>query len=86
MGRFLVDWITIAFAGLFSLFTNAIDGLLNIIVDILSIGPPIVLIIILTLLVTYTSRWPLGIFTLISLLLIDNLGYWESTIKRLPSF
>lgn len=79
----LVEWITIAFAGLFSLFTNVIDGLLNLIVEILSVGPPIVLIIVLALLVTYTSRWRLGIFTLISLLLIDNLGYWESTLQTL---
>lgn len=79
----LVDWITVTFAGLFSLITNTIDGLLNILVDLLSAGPPIVLILILTLLVTYTSRWPLGIFTLISLLLIDNLGYWDSSIQTL---
>ena len=57
--------------------------LLNILVDVLSVGPPIVLIIVLTLLVTYTSRWPLGVFTFISLLLIDNLGYWESSIQTL---
>ena len=79
----IVDWITIAFAGLFSFFTNVTDGLLNLIVDILSFGPSFLLIIILALLVTYTSRWPLGLFTLISLLLIDNLGYWESTIQTL---
>ena len=79
----IVDWITITFAGLFSFFTNVTDGFLNIIVEILSFGPPIVLIIILALLVTYTSKWPLGVFTLLSLLLIDNLGYWESTIQTL---
>ncbi len=79
----LVDWITVTFAGLFSLFTNVVDGLLNVIVEILSVGPPIVLIIVLALLVTYTSRWRLGLFTLISLLLVDNLGYWESTIQTL---
>ncbi|RID86960.1 ABC transporter permease subunit [Peribacillus asahii] len=78
-----VDWITVAFTGLFSFFTNGIDGLLNFIVEVLSIGPPILLIIVLALLVTYTSRWPLGFFTLLSLLLIDNLGYWESTIQTL---
>ena len=78
-----VDWITVTFAGLFSLFTNVVDGLLNVIVEILSVGPPIVLIIVLALLVTYTSRWRLGLFTLISLLLVDNLGYWESTIQTL---
>ncbi|AOH53059.1 glycine/betaine ABC transporter substrate-binding protein [Peribacillus muralis] len=79
----LVDWITIVFAGLFTLITNVIEGLLNILVDVMSAGPSIVLILVLTLLVTYTSRWPLGIFTLISLLLIDNLGYWESSIQTL---
>ena len=79
----LVDWITVTFAALFSFFTNLIDGLLNIIVDVLSVGPPIVLIIVLALLVGYTSKWPLGIFTVVSLLLVDNLGYWDSTIQTL---
>ncbi len=79
----LVNWLTITFAGLFSLITSAIEGTLNILVDVLSTGPPIVLMIILALLVTYTSKWPLGIFTIVSLLLIDNLGYWESSIQTL---
>ncbi|WP_043930999.1 glycine betaine ABC transporter substrate-binding protein [Bacillus sp. EB01] len=79
----LVEWITVAFAGLFSFITTAIDGLLDLIVNVLSAGPPIVLIIVLALLVAYTSRWPLGIFTVVSLLLIDNLGYWESAIQTL---
>ncbi|MCP3763944.1 ABC transporter permease subunit [Domibacillus sp. A3M-37] len=79
----LVDWITITFAGLFSFLTTAIEGLLNILVDVLSAGPPIVLMIVLALLVTYTSKWPLGIFTIISLLLIENLGYWDSSIQTL---
>lgn len=78
-----VDWITITFAGLFSFFTNVMDGILNLIVEVLSVGPPLVLIIVLALLVAYTSRWPLGIFTLISLLLIYNLGYWDSTIQTI---
>ena len=78
-----VAWLTVAFAGFFTFITNLIDGLLDIIVDVLSVGPPIVLILVLTLLVTYTSRWPLGVFTLISLLLIDNLGYWDSSIQTL---
>ncbi|MBM4761683.1 glycine betaine ABC transporter substrate-binding protein [Bacillus sp. B15-48] len=78
-----VAWLTIAWAGLFIFITNLIDGLLNIIVDVLSVGPPIVLILVLTLLVTYTSKWPLGVFTLLSLLLIANLGYWDSSIQTI---
>lgn len=79
----LVDWVTIAFAGFFEFFTNVIDWGLDLIVEVLSVGPPIVLIIFLALLVTYTSKWQLGVFTIVSLLLIDNLGYWESTIQTL---
>jgi glycine betaine/proline transport system substrate-binding protein len=78
-----VAWLTIALAGLFTFITNLIDGLLAIIVDVLSVGPPIVLILVLTLLVIYTSRWPLGVFTLLSLWLIENLGYWDSSIQTL---
>ncbi|WP_338471670.1 glycine betaine ABC transporter substrate-binding protein [Niallia sp. XMNu-256] len=78
-----VAWLTVAWAGFFTFITNLIDGLLDIIVDVLSVGPPIVLVIVLTLVVTYTSRWPLGVFTLVSLLLIDNLGYWESSIQTI---
>ncbi|WHY83955.1 glycine betaine ABC transporter substrate-binding protein [Neobacillus novalis] len=79
----LVRWVTVAFVGFFSLVTTAIESLLDIIVNVLSAGPPIILIIVLTLLVIYTNRWPLGIFTLISLLLIDNLGYWDSSIQTI---
>lgn len=79
----LVAWVTIAFAGFFELFTNVIDWSLDLIVEVLSVGPPIVLIIVLALLITYTSKWQLGVFTIVSLLLIDNLGYWESTIQTL---
>ncbi len=79
----LVKWVTVAFAGLFTFLTTVIESLLNIIMDVLSAGPPIILTIVLTLLVTYTSRWPLGIFTLVSLLLIDNLGYWDSSIQTI---
>lgn len=78
-----VDWVTIHFAVFFAFLTTSIEGLLNTIVDVLSVGPPIVLIIVLTLLVAYTSKWPLGIFTLVSLLLIENLGYWDSSIQTL---
>ncbi|MFJ7638158.1 glycine betaine ABC transporter substrate-binding protein [Peribacillus sp. NPDC097264] len=79
----IVDWITITFAGLFSFLTRLIEGILNILVDALSIGPPLVLIIFLTLLVAYTSKWKLGLFTVLALLLIDNLGYWEASVQTL---
>ncbi|MDQ0219122.1 ABC transporter permease subunit [Peribacillus cavernae] len=79
----LVDWITVAFGGFFDFLTNAIEWILDILVKVLGAGPPLILIIILTLLAMYTSRWTLGLFTFISLLLIENLGYWDATIDTL---
>ena len=38
-----VQWVTVAFAGFFTFLTNSIDGLLNTLVDVLSVGPPIVI-------------------------------------------
>lgn len=78
-----VDWITVTFASLFNFFTLVMSWCLDLIVDSISVGPPIVLIIVLALLVTYTSRWTLGLFALIGLSLIDNLGYWDSTIQTI---
>ena len=76
-----VEWVTVTFAGFFAFLTTTIEGLLNFIVDVLNIGPSILLIILLTLLVTYTSRWQLGTFALLGLLLIDHLGYWDFTFN-----
>lgn len=78
-----VEWLTVTFAEIFTFIANTIEAILDLLVDLMSAGPPLVLMIILALLVTYTSRWPLGLFALVSLLLIDNLGYWESSIQTL---
>lgn len=80
---YLVEWITENFAAFFYFLTDAIEGLVNIFIDVLSFGPPILLMIVLTFLTIYTSRWPLGIFTIVGLLLIHNLGYWDSSIQTL---
>ncbi|PLR76277.1 glycine/betaine ABC transporter substrate-binding protein [Bacillus sp. V3-13] len=79
----LVDWITATFDGLFDFLTEVIEGTLAIFINVLNTGPSIFLILILTFLALYTSRWALGVFTLISLLLIQNLGYWDATVDTL---
>ncbi|MGG1574641.1 glycine betaine ABC transporter substrate-binding protein [Fictibacillus sp. NRS-1165] len=79
----LVDWITSTFDPVFNAITGFIDGLLDNLVTLLGMGPSIVLILIITLIALYTSRWGVAIFTLIGLLLIDNLGYWDSTVDTI---
>lgn len=79
----IVDWIIKYFNPLFSAITNITETLLDILVKILGMGPSIVLIVLISLLAFYTSRWTVGLFTFIGLLLIDNLGLWDATIDSL---
>ncbi|WP_272885638.1 glycine betaine ABC transporter substrate-binding protein [Fictibacillus marinisediminis] len=79
----LVDWITNTFDPVFNAITGFIEGLLDNLVTLLGIGPSILLILIITLFALYTSRWGVAIFTLVGLLLIDNLGYWDATVDTI---
>lgn len=62
---------------------NAIEWVSGHFVDLLSLGSPFILIIILAALAWWLSSWKLGIFTLVGLGLINNLGYWEDTVITL---
>lgn len=78
-----VKWIVTNFQGFFSGISAVTDGFIDSLVKVLELGPPIVLIILITLLAMYTSRWSVGLFTLIGLLLIENLGLWDATVNTL---
>lgn len=52
-------------------------------IDILSLGSPFILIVIIAALAWWISGWKLGIFTLLGLGVINNLGYWEDTVITL---
>ncbi|EIT86987.1 glycine/betaine-binding protein precursor [Fictibacillus macauensis ZFHKF-1] len=79
----LVDWITTTLDPFFGAISTGIEWLLKNLVALLSTGPSIVLIILITLIALYTSRWGIAIFTFIGLLLIDNLGYWDATVNTI---
>ncbi|MEH7400427.1 glycine betaine ABC transporter substrate-binding protein [Gottfriedia acidiceleris] len=79
----IVDLIIKTFHPLFGAITNITETLLNNLVKVLGLGPSIILIILISLLAFYTSRWTVGLFTLLGLLLIDNLGLWDATVDSL---
>jgi ABC-type proline/glycine betaine transport system permease subunit/ABC-type proline/glycine betaine transport system substrate-binding protein len=79
----LVNWIVTYFQPFFSYFSNITEDLLDNLVKVLGIGPSWVLIGLFTLLAFYTSRWTVGLFSLIGLLLINNLGLWDATVSTL---
>lgn len=78
-----VRWIITNFQGFFSGISAVTEGFIERLVKVLELGPPLLLIILITLLALYTSRWFVGLFTLIGLLLIENLGLWDATVNTL---
>src|SRR5690625_4224492 len=79
----LVVFLIEDFPMIFSAISDAVSWMIKGLVSLLSIGPPIVVILILALLSWWIVNWRLGLFTLIGLGLIDNLGYWSETIDTL---
>ncbi|MFK3961355.1 choline ABC transporter permease subunit [Guptibacillus hwajinpoensis] len=79
----IVDTLTDNLEPVFDSITSGIDWFVEGIVSILGFPPALVLIAIFTILAWWSSRWPIAVFTLLGLLLIDNLGYWDPTIQTL---
>ncbi|MFC0270786.1 ABC transporter permease [Metabacillus herbersteinensis] len=79
-----VAYLTETFEGLFELISSWIDGIVTFIVTIFTFLPAIGLIAIIAALAWIVSKkWTFAIFTLIGLLFIHNIGYWEQTIDTL---
>ncbi|TCP28804.1 glycine betaine/proline transport system permease protein [Scopulibacillus darangshiensis] len=79
----IVNFLIANLSGFFDAINTGISNFGDALVSLLSIGPPYVLIIIIALIALWVGRWPLGVFTLIALLLINNLGYWGETVDTL---
>lgn len=78
-----VDFLTTYLGVLFDGIKDGIKGITEGLVWLLSIGPPLLLIVIIALIAWWVVSWKLGLFSLIGLGLINNLGYWPETIDTL---
>jgi glycine betaine/proline transport system permease protein len=78
-----VNWLTtnleVAFDGVTTILESVVEGM----VAGFGFIPSYVFIILLTLLAWKVSNKGIGLFTLIGLLLVDNLGYWEPMLETL---
>ncbi|GAA3400863.1 proline/glycine betaine ABC transporter permease [Paenibacillus hodogayensis] len=79
----LVDWLTVHLSDFFDLLSSAIGGLVSAISYTLHLAPPLLLAAVLALIAYWLGRWPLTAFTVVGLLLIMNLGFWEETMDTL---
>ncbi|MBD2844850.1 proline/glycine betaine ABC transporter permease [Paenibacillus sp. IB182496] len=77
------DWLKAyggpVFGGIKTGIGSTVDGL----ADTFNYLPPLAMIVIFTLLAFAIGRWRIALFTLLGLLLVDNLGYWEHTMETL---
>jgi len=76
-----VDFLTSSFGTVFDAITAVIGFITENFVVVLELVPPILLIVIVALLAWWIVNWKLGLFALIGLGLINNLGYWPETLE-----
>lgn len=82
-----VDFLTDNLAIIFDAITSGVKSMADALVWLLSIGnipgSAYVLIVLITLIAWRVAGWKIGLFSLIGLSLVNNLGYWPETIDTL---
>lgn len=79
----LEGWLETNFEPFFDGVKLVVGNVVNGLADGFNFLPPLVLIAIFTILAFWLGKVRLGAFTLIGLLLVLNLGYWEHTMDTL---
>lgn len=79
----LVEWLTDNLAGFFDIITIGLEGFVEGLVALFLFIPPLLLILAIGFVAWKTSRWRVALFSVIGLLLILNLGYWEDMLETL---
>lgn len=78
-----VDWIGDHFVFLFDFVAASIDGIVSMFSFLFHLLPALVVIPVISFIAYRLGRWPLGLFSLIGLWVIYNLGYWDHTMDTL---
>lgn len=81
--EWLEDWALANFKPLFDFIRVVIGGFVDGLEELFIWFPPLLLIVIFAAIAWYIGKWRLGVFTLIGLLIIHNLGLWDKTMQTL---
>ena len=81
----LVAWLRDNAQWFFEPIKNSLDGIVTGLSDALIAIPPLIFIIVIVVLTIFITKkkWGLPLFSLLGLLLIQNLGFWEQTMLTL---
>ncbi|WP_453990379.1 ABC transporter permease [Bacillus nitroreducens] len=77
------DWLVSNFEFLFEGIATGLEGFVEGIVGGLGFIPSILLALILGVIAWKICNWKIALFTIIGLLLIDNLGYWDNMLDTI---
>ncbi|MRG86929.1 ABC transporter permease [Salinibacillus xinjiangensis] len=78
-----VDFLKAYLSGFFDAVTAVLEFIAEGFVSLMAMAPPYVLIILIALLAWWAVNWKLGIFAVIGLGLINNLGYWPELVDTI---
>ncbi len=79
----IINWLTENLGGFFDAISATVTGVLAAFKGILLAPHPLIIIVILAAVAWYVAKRGIGIFTLLGLLLVLNMGYWEPTMETL---
>ncbi|MDR4886945.1 proline/glycine betaine ABC transporter permease [Fredinandcohnia sp. QZ13] len=78
-----IDWLVSNFEFLFEGIAAGLEGFVEGIVGGLGFVPSILLALIIGVVAWKVCNWKIALFTLVGLLLIDNLGYWDNMLQTI---
>ncbi|MBP1156724.1 MULTISPECIES: proline/glycine betaine ABC transporter permease [unclassified Paenibacillus] len=78
-----VDWLGSTFEFFFDLISAIIGGTVDAFSWVFHFPPAIVFILLVAFWAYRSAGWMLGLFSLIGLLLVENLGFWDHTMDTL---
>jgi glycine betaine/proline transport system permease protein len=81
--EWLESWLGNHFEPLFKLIKLVVGSTVKGLDNALNFPPALVMIILFAALAWWLGKWKMGVFTLIGLLIIDNLGFWSQTMQTL---
>ncbi|QQE74338.1 proline/glycine betaine ABC transporter permease [Brevibacillus composti] len=79
----IVDFLDEHLGIVFDLISTVIGGLVDVFTLVFSGAPSWLLILLLAVLAYRAGKWPMALFSLIGLIVIENLGYWAHAMDTL---
>ncbi len=79
----IIDWLTINLEPVFDALSAMLDTMMTGFEAALLFPPTVVTILLLSILAWWIAGRGVGLFSLIGLLLIESMGYWEETMVTL---